>query len=77
MSVIGVNLHVTVAEKGRAFYFHITSKNGRLIISDYEYFSLTKFLDMGFSHPDMKALGAAPSKKGRGSLVIDVRLSSM
>ena len=68
----------TVAEKGRAFYFHNFQKRSfpTMVISDYEHFSLPKFLDTGFSHPDMKALGAAPSKKRRGSLVLDVRLSS-
>ena len=68
----------TVAEKGRAFYFHNFQKRSfpTMVISDYEYFSLPKFLDTGFSHPGMKALSAAPSKKRRGSLVLDVRLSS-
>ena len=41
-----------------------------MVISDYEYFSIPKFLDTGFYHPDMKALGAAPSKNRRGSLVL-------
>ena len=73
-----MRLRITVAEKGRAFYFHNFQKRSfpTMVISDYEYFSLLKFLDTGFSHPDMKALGAGPSKKRRGSLVLDARLSS-
>ena len=37
----------TVAEKGRAFYFHNFQKRSfpTMVISDYEYFSLPKFLD--------------------------------
>ena len=42
----------TVAERGRAFYFHNFQKwpFPIMIISDYEYFSLPKFLDTGFSY---------------------------
>ena len=42
----------TVAEKGRVFYFQNFQKWSfpTMIISDYEYFSLPKFLDTGFSY---------------------------
>ena len=42
----------TVAERGRAFYFHNFQKRSFpiMIISDYEYFSLPKFLDTDFSY---------------------------
>ena len=41
----------TVAERGHAFYFHNFQKWSfpTTIISDYEYFSLPKFLNTGFS----------------------------
>ena len=39
-----------------------------MVISDYEYFSLLKFLNMNFSHPDIKVLSAAPSKKPEARL---------
>ena len=42
-------LYSTVAKKGRAFYFHNFQKWSfpTMVISDYEYFSLPKFLDTG------------------------------
>ena len=48
----------TVAERGRAFYFHNFQKRSFpiMIISDYEYFSLLKFFDTDFSHHAMKPL---------------------
>ena len=47
----------TVAEKGRAFYCQNFQKWSfpTVVISDYEYFSLPKFLDMGFSYSDIKS----------------------